>query len=92
MSHGVPAMWTGMIARVRLVIFRATSSGSIVRVAGSTSTRTGRAPRWMMTAAVEVNVYTLVMTSSPGRSSMASRARWRPAVAELTATACLAPT
>ena len=45
-----------------------------------------------MTAAVEVNVYTLVMISSPAWGPMASSDRCSPAVHEFTATACRAPT
>ena len=79
------------MARVRGVMARSTSAGSICSAPGSTSTRTGLAPRCSMTAAVEVNVYTLVMTSSPAWSPMASRARCSPAVQEFTAMACRAP-
>ena len=42
MSHGMPKMWTGMIARVRSVIRLSMDSGSIVSVAGSVSANTGR--------------------------------------------------
>jgi hypothetical protein len=42
-SHGMPKMWTGMIARVRSVMRLAMLAGSIVRVAGSVSANTGRA-------------------------------------------------
>src|SRR5262245_41285088 len=44
-----------------------------------------------MTPTVAVKVYGVVMTSSPGPTSNASRARCRPAVAELTARACAPP-
>ena len=45
MSAGQPNVSTGITARLRGVIFRRRSSTSIVKVTGSTSTRTGTA-RW----------------------------------------------
>ena len=44
MSAGQPAMWTGTIIRVRGVILRATSAGSMLIVCGSTSASTTLAP------------------------------------------------
>ena len=48
-------MWTGMIALVRSVILRRTSSGSIMRLA-SMSTVTGTAPAPSTDAGLATNV------------------------------------
>jgi hypothetical protein len=61
-------------------------------VSGSTSANTGVAPRWTMTLAVDAKVMGEVMTSSPAATPMASSARCKAAVQELTATARRAPT
>ena len=61
-------------------------------VVGSTSTKTGCAPRWMMTLTVEAKVIGVVMTSSPTPTPRTSRARWIPAVQEFKASAWLHPT
>lgn len=55
----------------------------------STSTTIGSAPRYRnrTTSAVVVYVHAGTITSSPGPMPSASSARWKPAVAELTATA-----
>ena len=50
--RGRPKRCTGMIARVRSVIFAATSSGSRLSVTGSMSAKTGVAPRWAIDSAV----------------------------------------
>ena len=49
---GRPKRCTGMIARVRAVTFAATSSGSRFSVTGSTSAKTGVAPRRAIDSAV----------------------------------------
>ena len=56
-------------------------------VSGSTSTKTGTAPTWVMTFAVATNVSGVVITSSPGPTPAAIRARCSAAVAEFTDTA-----
>ena len=56
MSQGRPAMWTGITARVRGVRARSTSSPRRLHVTGSTSARTGRAPRYVTASAVAVKV------------------------------------
>ena len=43
MSHGMPKMCTGMMARVRSVMRLSIEAGSMVSVAGSVSANTGRA-------------------------------------------------
>ena len=54
-----------MIARVRGVIAASTASGSIVHVAGVTSTNTGSAPAAIGAYAVALNVRAGTITSSP---------------------------
>src|SRR5581483_6325247 len=80
-----------MIARVRGVIAAATAAGSIVRRPGSTSARTGVPPAWITALIVAGNVIAGAITSSPGPTPSARRARWRPAVHEPTAIACAVP-
>ena len=43
MSHGLPSRCTIMIARVRAVILRSMSAGSMLKVSGSMSANTGTA-------------------------------------------------
>src|SRR5437870_2355489 len=64
-------MWTGTIAFVRSLIAAATSRGSIVQVAGSTSTNTGVAPTPTMAPTVAKKVCETVITSSPGPTPIA---------------------
>ena len=61
-----PPTSTGITALVRKVIRSRSCSGSIRKEPGSVSARTIFAPTCSMTAAVAVNVYADVMTSSPG--------------------------
>ena len=65
MSHGWPAKCTTTIALVRGVTAAASACGSMLRVSGCTSQKTGVAPQWTMTLAVEAKVIGVVMTSSP---------------------------
>src|SRR5690348_8919503 len=69
---GRPKRWTGMIARVLGVIRAATSSGSRFNVCGSTSAKTGVAPRRATASAVAKNVNAGQITSSPGPMPIAS--------------------
>src|SRR5262249_29613640 len=69
---GRPKRCTGMIARVRGVIRAATSSASRLSVSGSTSAKTGVAPRRAIASAVAKNVNAGQMTSSPTLIPMAS--------------------
>ena len=62
-STGNPARSTGMIAFVFFVV--STSERSMLRVFGSTSTNTGRAPTSRTTLAVDTQESGVVMTSSP---------------------------
>ena len=61
-----------MIARVFGVIRAATSSGSRLHVAGSTSAKTGVAPRRAIASAEAKNVKAGQITSSPGPIPIAS--------------------
>src|SRR5437773_2488870 len=63
-------------------------SGSIVSVAGSTSTKTGVAPLLTIAATVGAHVLLTVMTSSPGPTPNASSASQRASVPLATATPC----
>lgn len=80
-----------MTAFVRGVTAASMQAGSMFR-SSRISTKTGVAPTRATTFAVAAKVIEVVITSSPGPTPAARRARWRPAVAELRATACLAPT
>src|SRR2546428_5051469 len=64
----------------------------MLSVPESTSTKTGRAPTAKIMFPVAAHVMGVVTTSSPGPTPAARSARCRPAVAELIATACAAPT
>ena len=75
-------------AAVAGVIAAARRSRSMLRVDGSMSTKTTRAPTCKITLEVATHVIGVVMTSSPGPMPSASSARCSPAVAELTAIAC----
>ncbi len=65
MSHGNPAIWTGMMALVRGVIAASTLSRSILCVRASMSANTGVAPTSIITLAVATQEFGVVMTSSP---------------------------
>src|SRR5712691_11920026 len=66
-------------------------SGSMVKVAGSTSTRTGVAPAPRMAAMVGAHVLAAVTTSWPAPTPSASRARRSASVPLPTATPCPTP-
>src|SRR3954467_6741144 len=66
---------------------RSTVSGETLRVAGSTSANTGRAPARITPRAVKAAVRGEVTTSSPGPRASASRASWMASVPLATATA-----
>src|SRR5712691_10060 len=86
-----PFRSTGMIALVRDVT--AASSLSVSMLWSSpTSTRTGVAPTWWMTAIVAMNVCDTVMTSSPAPIPTASSSSLSPSVKLLTPTASVVPT
>src|SRR5438034_11787018 len=57
---------------------------------GRTSANTGVAPQWTITFAVAGQVSEVVITSSPGRTPTASRARWSAAVPDESARTCSA--
>ena len=72
-----------------------TSNGGttvIINVAGSMSPKTGLAPQSSIMFTVDTHVIELVITSSPGLRLSARRTRCMPAVAEVRAQACGAPT
>ena len=72
MSAMWPYMCTGMMARVRVVILRSTSSTSRHHVSGLQSTNTGRQPRRSTAATQDMMVKLGRITSEPaGRSSAA---------------------
>src|SRR5438105_12012848 len=89
-SAGLPCRCTGTMALVRGVIARSTRAGSRFSDE-STSLKTGRAPAWTMALAVAMKVNGLVMTSSPGPTPLARRARNSAAVPFEVATAKRAP-
>ena len=76
-----------MIARVRGVIRDSIWLASIVHVTGSTSTKTGVAPVYLIADTVAMKVMETVMTSSPALMPAASKATCRALVPVLTATA-----
>jgi hypothetical protein len=91
MSAGCPYRCTGTIALVRGVIAAARPSGLRVSESGSTSTSTGVAPVYVITATEATKVNGTVMTSSPGPMPAATSARCSAAVPELTPTPWAAP-
>ena len=75
----------------RRAVAAASASGSMQRVAGSTSTKTGLAPTASIASAVAANVIATVITSSPGLVPSAIRARRSASVPDATVIACRAP-
>ena len=71
-SHGCPNRWTGMTTRVRSDTSRATLAGSILKVRGSTSAKTGTPPSSSTVSATAANAKAGTMTSSPRCSPTAS--------------------
>jgi hypothetical protein len=71
MSAVCPNRWIGTMARVFRVSATSSRAGSSVRESGSTSTKTGRPPAWVIASVVAMKVSGEVMTS--GRSPVASR-------------------
>ena len=74
MSAGWPWRWTGRMAFVLGDTAAATARGSRLRVSGSTSTNTGRAPVATMARAVKAAESDVVITSSPGPTPRTARA------------------
>ncbi len=74
-----------MIALVFEEIRLARSLGSILKVNGSISAKTTFAPQYKTTFAVETQVNAGTMTSSPGPTSKATRAKCKAVVALVTA-------
>src|SRR5271154_6428810 len=81
MSQAWPAKCTGRIARTFLCRPLSSASsmraGLMLKVPGSTSTNTGRAPRQPSTSAVAVEGKGVVITSSPGQMQRARAMRKR---------------
>ena len=80
-----------MIALVRGVIAASTRS-TFMLWSSPTSTSTGVAPTWWITAMVAMNVCETVITSSPGPMPRASSSSRIPSVQLLTPTASAVPT
>ena len=80
-----------MIARVRGVMSRSTSSGSTVSVSESVSAKTGTAFWYRIGMIVPRSVIALVMISSPGSGFTAPMATCRAAVPDVDPVACFAP-
>jgi len=74
MSAERPNRWTGIIPTVFGVIAFSSRSGSTLNVARSMSQKTGFAPRYSTTFAVETQVKAGTSTSSPGESPSAATA------------------
>ena len=74
---------TGSRTRVRAVTAAAAASRSTLRVAGSTSTKTARAPTRSITFALAKKLCAGVTTSSPGPTPRSSRATSMAPVAEV---------
>ena len=91
MSQGWPKRWTGMMAFVRFVTAFSMSAGSMLKVFGSTSTKTGTAPSSPATSAVAMKVKGVVMTSSPAPIPRARSARSSASVPLATPMACGTP-
>ena len=79
------------MALVLSVRAAATAAGSMLKVTGSMSTNTGRAPVRQMVPAVAKNVYAGQITSSPAPTSRAMSATSRASVPELTPMAWSTP-
>ena len=91
MSAVWPNKWTGTMALVFGVIFRLTSAGSMLKVPGSTSAKTGVIPSSATTSTVATKVKEHVMTSSPGFSPKAIMAIWRASVPFAQPITCFTP-
>jgi len=87
MSAGTPKVCTTRMARVRRVMACSTAFGSRLSVTGSISAKTGVARTCRTAFDTAMKAKEGMMTSSPAPMLRVSRARWRPAVPELTATA-----
>ena len=69
-SAAAPNMWTGMMPRVRSVMYSSSTVGSRFRLS-SISANTGTAPHSRMASTLAMNVNGVVMISSPGPTPMA---------------------
>ena len=76
-----------MMARVRSVIRRSRSSGSVLKVSGSQSANTGTAFWSMIPMTVPMSDVGVVMISSPGSGLTAPTAAWMAPVPESVAIA-----
>src|SRR5258708_3368903 len=90
-SQHCPYKWTVRMTLVRSVILLATDCGSKFSVHGSTSAKTTFAPSTAAALAVEIQLIGVVITSSPGPTPAAIKAKDNPAVAEETARPYVAP-
>ena len=74
-----------MMAFVRGVTATSARRGSMFRVSGRISAKTGRAPQWMMALAEAMKLCGLTMTSSPGFKPKATKQHINALVPELVA-------
>src|SRR5579864_6398829 len=86
-----PYRWTGRIAFVFALVRASACRGSILKVSGSMSTKTGLAPSRETVPAVAKKEYAVVITSSPGPTPAAIKAARRASVPEETPTANFEP-
>ncbi len=91
-SQGKPSWRTHRMARAFGVSAASSRVASMPYVAGSMSTKTGRAPTATTAFAVAMKLWLTVTTSSPNPTPSARRHSSRAAVQLDTATACGAPT
>ena len=80
-----------MIALVRVVTFPSIWLGSMLKVSGRMSTKTGLAPSLEMDPTVAKNVKGTVITSSPDPTPSAINANKSASLPDATPTACDAP-
>lgn len=80
-----------MIPAVRSVTAASAAAGSMLKVFRSMSQKTGFAPMYLTTLAVEIHVKPGTITSSPGPRPSAATAMWSAVVQELVATEQGAP-
>ena len=85
-------MWTGIRARVRSVIAGSAVAAVMHHVSGSTSQKTGVAPRATTASAVAKKVKAGTTTSSPGTTPSARSPISSASVPLASPTQCSAPT
>jgi hypothetical protein len=91
MATGLPKRWVTMTALVRSVIRAAIVSAVTLPVSGSTSAKTGIRPWYRIGLRAPMSVIEVVITSSPGSRSSATRAVCTAAVPDEQGTTKLVP-